>query len=30
MARTFIEILIVKLVVDGLLDVVKIVTDRLI
>jgi len=30
MTRTFIEILIVKLVVDGLLDVVKIVTDRLI
>lgn len=30
MTKTFIEILIVKLVVDGLLDVVKIVTDRLI
>ena len=30
MTRTFIEILIVKLVVDGLLDVVKIITDRLI
>ena len=30
MTRTFIEILIVKLVVDGLLDVVKIVADRLI
>lgn len=30
MTRIFIEILIVKLVVDGLLDVVKIVTDRLI
>ena len=30
MTRAFIEILIVKLVVDGLLDVVKIVTDRLI
>lgn len=30
MTRTFIEILIVKLIVDGLLDVVKIVTDRLI
>lgn len=30
MTKIFIEILIVKLVVDGLLDVVKIVTDRLI
>lgn len=29
MTKIFIEILIVKLVVDGLLDVVKIVTDRL-